>query len=57
MPSLEGKDVQPANALNPIEVTLLAMVTLVSHVQSWNAKSPIEVTLLGMVTLVSPVQP
>ncbi len=40
------------NALNPILVMLLRIVTLVRPVQFANAQSPILVTLLGIVTLV-----
>ena len=49
-------ELQPSNALLPIEVTLLPIVTLVSPLQSANATEPIEVTLSGIVTLVSPLQ-
>ena len=44
------------NAVRPIEVTELGIVTDVSLLQSINAKSPIEVTELGIVTDVSPLQ-
>ena len=50
------RPLQTENAEEPIDVTLLGIVTLVSPVQSWNAQSPIDVTLSGIVTLVSPVQ-
>jgi hypothetical protein len=49
--------VQFPNALAPILVTPLPMVTLVSPVQPWNALLPILVTLSGMVRPVSPEQP
>lgn len=44
------------NALNPIVVTLVPMVTVVRLVQPENAYIPILVTLLGMVMLVREVQ-
>ena len=51
---------QPENALYPIQVTLLGIVTFVSEVQPENTEPlspfPIEVTLSGIVTLVSEVQ-
>ncbi len=47
----------PENALLPILVTELGMVTLVNPLQPLNALPPILVTELGMVTLVKPEQP
>ena len=48
------KPLQLPNALPPIEVTELGMMTLVKPLQPPNAPSPIEVTELGMVMLVKP---
>ena len=53
---IEVKEVQFSNALIPIFVTLLPIVTLVRLVQPWNVFSSILVTLLGIVTLVMVVQ-
>ena len=46
---------QPANALSPMLVTPLPIVTLVSPVHPENAELPMLVTLSGIVMLVSPV--
>ena len=51
-----AKLLQLENALLPIEVTLLGIVTLVKLLQLENALLPIEVTLFGIVTLVKQVQ-
>ena len=49
------KPLQPPNALSPIEVTELGMVTLVKPLQYWNAYLPIEVTDLGMIVFLHPL--
>ena len=48
---------QYPNALLPIEVTLLGIITEVREVQTENALLPIDVTLLGIVTDVRWLQP
>ena len=50
------KPLQLLNAMWPIEVTELGMVTLVKPLQPQNASSPISLTELPMVTLVKPLQ-
>ena len=50
---IDVKPVQPSNALSPIEVTELGMVTLVKPVHWLNAKNLIEVTEFGIVIEVS----
>ena len=47
---------QSLNALEPIVVTELGIVTLVKPLQLWNAEDPMVVTELGIVTLVKPLQ-
>ena len=53
---IDFSPVQSSNALSPIEVTELGMVTEVNPVQPSNAEYPIEVTELGMLTEVKPEQ-
>jgi len=48
------KPVQSPNALLPIDVTLLGIVTFVRLLQPWNALPPMLFTLSGIVTLFSP---
>jgi len=47
---------QPSNATEPIDVTLLGILTDASLLQPENAEAPIEVTLLGIVTDAREVQ-
>ena len=47
---------QPKNAEEPIDFTLLGIVTDVNDLQYWNALIPIDVTLLGMFTDVREAQ-
>ena len=46
---------QPANAEDPMLVTLSGIVTLASPLQPKNASTPMLVTLSGIVTLVNPL--
>jgi len=50
------RELQPLNALEPINVTLLGNVTDVREVQDWNAKVPIDVTPLGIAKLENALQ-
>ena len=52
-----AKELQPSNALPPMEVTLLGIVKEVKPQQPEKAEEPMEVTLLGIVNPVNPVQP
>ena len=47
---IEVKPEQPQNALSPMLVTLLGMVTEVREEQEQKAETPMLVTLFGMVT-------
>ena len=53
----ENKLVQPEKAEEPMNVTLLGMVTEVKPVQYLKAPSPMDVMLLGMLTEVRLEQP
>ena len=52
-----SRRLQPLNALLPIDVTLLGILTDAKEVQPWNALPPIDVILLGILTDAKEVQP